>query len=947
MNATLAADLARLVPLIGWTLANFLWQGALIAFVLQVALRASRTARARHDWALAALGLMAVAPVATFLWLQANIRIVLAPPGAPGLGADAGVSWEMAAVAAWGVGVTVLVARSIGGLVLVERLRRTAQPLPADWEARCQALRRRMSGSLRAVFAQSGAIATPVVAGWLKPMVLIPAAALMRLPVDQLEALILHELAHVRRLDAFANLLQTVVETALFYHPAVWWVSRRIRIERERCCDDLAVAEIRDPGLYVRALQAMDSLRAPPFGVLAAGGGDLKSRAARVLGLDGAPERPALSRTAAVLILAAAGAAMAEGAAVRAEPTGLAASAPAVAAGQVPGAVPASPPRAPRVVLVRAPKALADATPPAASSDAQLAARIAALGPMPPDSDPAAQAAWRASRYDLDLDADRARLASDTDALGRARAAFDALKTSDPNAPARLKTLNVIDLARRQRDLTRVHTTVVQSAKDAVLRAERVRRAVGETAAPADVTAAQAMAHDSERAVEAIDEAETSAQRSAASDTERLDALIAKTTPGYAHGVAANAPQDPLESLEQRARWESIAFAVVRDAVDAGKRPPADLETERQVLAAAQAAFEEAWITRHPRTSPPSLPPPPVFEPTIEAAPGGRDVFDILRDLGSEGKMPGDDQPAAQAAWRARHYDLLLEQARTAGPGGGPLSIGRQSYLTIRWTDPDDPRRLRTLNNLDNALHKQVLDRLKIQFLVAARDANAIAETARKDAAEGRGTPQEAAAARRRATEAARDYQVVNRAISSAEAAAARASMRFTTQADEGSPATTQLQARLETLDKVTDLARRASLESIAYAQVRAEVRAGRRPAADLDVAREALKQAQEPLFDAESVMMKDMTAQQTTEKVRVATQIEVQETRIKDLESRLPGLTGAERQRVEAQLQSVRTIDAMLHKTSANMSLTRKEFERPALPILPPETDDPDGPVG
>ncbi len=319
--AMLTSHLGSVVPALGWTLAHFLWQGALVALVLQLFLRTCRTARARHDLALGALVLMAILPVVTFAWLQGDVQIVFVPPDFPGLDAQKSHNWEAAAVGFWLAGVAVLAIRAAGGFLLIERVRRAAQPLPPAWADRCQALHSRLAGSLKVIFAQSDAIATPIVAGWLKPMVLIPTAALTRLPVDHIEALILHELAHVRRLDAFANLIQTVVETLLFYHPAVWWVSRRVRLEREHCCDDLAVATVRDPALYVRALQAIDALRTAPSGVLAANGGDLKGRAARILGLAAGPAQPALSRTAAVLILTAAAAAMTHGAAVEARPS--------------------------------------------------------------------------------------------------------------------------------------------------------------------------------------------------------------------------------------------------------------------------------------------------------------------------------------------------------------------------------------------------------------------------------------------------------------------------------------------------------------------------------------------------------------------------------------------------------------------------------------------------
>jgi TonB family protein len=385
-----AAYAASLVPALGWTLAHFLWQGALVALVLQLLLKTCATARARHDLALGALVAMALAPIATFAWLKSEVQIVLVPPGFPGLGAGQGQGWETAAVGAWLSGVAILAARTAGGLLLIERLRRGATPLPPAWAERCAALHRRMAGSLSVAFAQSAEIAAPLVAGWLKPMVLIPTAALVRLPADQLEALILHELAHVRRLDAIANLIQSVVETALFYHPAVWWVSRQVRTEREHCCDDLAVATVKDPALYVTALQAIEALRAAPYGVLAANGGDLKSRAARILGLAAAPERPALSRTAAILILTAAGLAMTHSAAVQAKPGEAPVPAPAAVTAK-PSPAPASAPNAAPApgapVVDPAPRiVLAQAAPPAFSllSLATAAAPQAAPAPARP-----------------------------------------------------------------------------------------------------------------------------------------------------------------------------------------------------------------------------------------------------------------------------------------------------------------------------------------------------------------------------------------------------------------------------------------------------------------------------------------------------------------------------------------------------------------------------------
>ena len=132
----------------------------------------------------------------------------------------------------------------------------------------------------------------PAVIGWLRPVILLPASCLIGLTPGQLESILAHELAHIRRHDYLINLLQNVVETLLFYHPAVWWVSRRIRAEREHCCDDLAVKTCGDAAAYARALATLEELRpAPAPFALAAAGAPLLERIRR---LAGQPERSAV-----------------------------------------------------------------------------------------------------------------------------------------------------------------------------------------------------------------------------------------------------------------------------------------------------------------------------------------------------------------------------------------------------------------------------------------------------------------------------------------------------------------------------------------------------------------------------------------------------------------------------------------------------------------------------
>jgi hypothetical protein len=139
-----------------------------------------------------------------------------------------------------------------------------------------------LHGPVRAI--ESDEITIPSVIGWFHPVLLMPVSALTGLPVREVESLLAHEIAHIRRHDSLVNLLQALTETTLFYHPAVWWVSRRIREEREFCCDDLAVAMCGDRETYARALAGITGARRTASAhAPAADGGSLPARIARIL----------------------------------------------------------------------------------------------------------------------------------------------------------------------------------------------------------------------------------------------------------------------------------------------------------------------------------------------------------------------------------------------------------------------------------------------------------------------------------------------------------------------------------------------------------------------------------------------------------------------------------------------------------------------------------------
>ena len=190
------------------------------------------------------------------------------------------------ATAAWLMGVMLLSFRPLWGWFHVRRLQRHGlSPLSDTLRQTGQRVMRRLRVNRAVQFAQSALVEVPTVVGCLRPMILLPVSAITGLSAAEIELILAHELAHVRRHDWLVNLAQTVIEALLFYHPGMWWVSNQIRQERENCCDDMAVAVGGSRTVYVQALARLEEQRsATPAVVLAATGGALLTRVRRLLG---------------------------------------------------------------------------------------------------------------------------------------------------------------------------------------------------------------------------------------------------------------------------------------------------------------------------------------------------------------------------------------------------------------------------------------------------------------------------------------------------------------------------------------------------------------------------------------------------------------------------------------------------------------------------------------
>lgn len=301
---------------IGWALLHFVWQGTFVGVLTAFALAALRRGAADVRYVVAAIGLslMVTLPAVTAiqLWRSATaesstVHVEASASAASAVAAvvptdqtfsEAAPSssrmldsiriepWLPVLVLAWLTGVAVLSLRLMSGWLWVQRIKsHGVSPAGDGWPHIAQRLCRRLHIRRHVRLLESTIVDVPTVIGWIKPVILMPASALAGLNPHQLEAILAHELAHIRRHDYLVNLLQTVVETLLFYHPAVWWLSRRIRAERENCCDDLAVSLCGDPYTYARALADLEDLRAPGRRfVMAANGSSLVQRVRRLLG---------------------------------------------------------------------------------------------------------------------------------------------------------------------------------------------------------------------------------------------------------------------------------------------------------------------------------------------------------------------------------------------------------------------------------------------------------------------------------------------------------------------------------------------------------------------------------------------------------------------------------------------------------------------------------------
>ena len=296
-------EMSSIWTTLGSAVLHFLWQGLLIWCLsyATIALLRHKSAQARHLAAYVALTTCILCFITTCIVLAkpelhaielAGSNTHATVPLSDAMEASSSFSWRNLAAWLWCLGSLIMALRMGRNWLAGYRLQTTMTSRPEPtWIRLFESLKQDM-GVVRSVRILKSALAeVPMVVGWFRPVILIPASAFTSLTPEQMRIVLAHELSHIRHQDHLLNLLQNIIEVALFFHPVTWWLSRQIRIEREHCCDDACLDVTGSPKSLIKTLLQLESLRTPPQTNISlyATGGSLMNRIARLINLNDTP----------------------------------------------------------------------------------------------------------------------------------------------------------------------------------------------------------------------------------------------------------------------------------------------------------------------------------------------------------------------------------------------------------------------------------------------------------------------------------------------------------------------------------------------------------------------------------------------------------------------------------------------------------------------------------
>jgi bla regulator protein blaR1 len=282
------------IQALGWTLLHSIWQAGLIALLLGLLLVViQRSASIRYWAAASALPLVLLTALLTFYLnlesatqtsdeklLSVRQELFIEPAGSGEESSLTALEDDVKPVSLvvqfkayftshfpliitlWFIGIIILTLKFLGGLAYVQRLKNyKAIDITFQWEEKLKSISNKIGLNKTVRILESSLVAVPMVVGYVKPVILLPIGAIAGLSSSQVEAILAHELAHILRKDYLVNIFQTIIEILFFYHPVIWWISARVREERENCCDDIALQVNENSLVYAKALSTLGEMQ--------------------------------------------------------------------------------------------------------------------------------------------------------------------------------------------------------------------------------------------------------------------------------------------------------------------------------------------------------------------------------------------------------------------------------------------------------------------------------------------------------------------------------------------------------------------------------------------------------------------------------------------------------------------------------------------------------------
>ncbi len=281
---------SELMHALSWTLLHSVWQAFIIAILLLSIIRFGKnlSAHAKYIWAIGSLITLFVTSAITFyIYLELpiigkafvtsepadwsnSINLVLHQEISTATIISDFVSQNSRLISlSWLIGLLFFILRTLFGIFQIQRLKQGMSSLPKFWNDKLERLKNKAGYTNAILLGESQKISSPLTFGFLKPALLFPIGMINQLSIEQVEAIMAHELAHIIRRDYLVNLIQTFIESIYYFNPSVWVISTIIRNQREHCCDDLAIELTGSSIHYVKALVAIEESKSSPNSILA------------------------------------------------------------------------------------------------------------------------------------------------------------------------------------------------------------------------------------------------------------------------------------------------------------------------------------------------------------------------------------------------------------------------------------------------------------------------------------------------------------------------------------------------------------------------------------------------------------------------------------------------------------------------------------------------------